>query len=142
MGNNNSVWDRFDDIASENEVEEAAAQALPLEEGTYEMTLEEVKPDENKEGLPRLTGRFRIAATNKAVFYNQNLQIPAYPSMTPMLIGQAVAFVKGLLDTEYKFTGLSALANVVAGIEAGGIYSIKVTKNKKGYNELEILEKL
>lgn len=127
-----NLWERFDDIATPDEIEEARVQATPLEAGNYTMILQEIKPDESKEaGLPMLKGVFRLEENNRAVYYNQVLQNLNYPNLTARNIAAAVEFVGGLLGEEITYTGLSALADDVERIEIGTKVIMEVSYAKK-----------
>jgi len=126
----NNMWERFNDIANTDEIAEARAQFVPIEAGTYEMKLESIKADENKDGLPMIKGRF-ITDTNKIVFYNQMLQNINYPEMTPRNIASAIEFIGGLIGEEITFTTLGEFGDIVNGVKLGGMHTIKVTFGKK-----------
>lgn len=141
-----SVWERFDDIASVDEVVDAKNKFTPIEAGEYEVALEELKPDENKDGLPMLKGKFRILDSNRFVFYNQNLQNLNYPDMTASMIADAVNFVGNLMDEEIEYKGLTDLAQKVESITLGEVYKIKVFYGTKDlemkFPKIKVLEKL
>lgn len=125
-----NMWERFNDIANTEEIAEAKAQLAPIEIGTYEMKLEELKADANKDGLPMIKGRLRTD-TNKVVFYNQQLQNINYPDMTAKNIASAIDFVSGLLGEDIEFTNLGNLANVIQSVPMGGMHTIKVSFSNK-----------
>lgn len=125
------VWDRFDAIASADEVENAKTQFAPLDAGDYEMVLEEIEPTESANGLPMLKGKFRTVEGGKVVFYNQMLQNLNAPNMTAVNIAEAVTFVSGLLGEDIKFEGLAKFAEVVSGITVGETYTVNVSYGKK-----------
>lgn len=141
-----NVWDRFEGIASTEEVNEAKKKFTPIDAGVYDMALEEITPAESKEGLPMVKGKFRTVEGNKVVFYNQMLQNLNYPNMTSANIAEAVSFVSGLLGEEIEFTGLGALAKTIETIPTGGIYSIKVSYGQKDiemkYPRLKVMGKV
>lgn len=110
-----SIWERFNDIASAEEVLEAKTQFEPLDAGTYKMTLQEIKPDENKDGLPMIKGKLKTEE-GKTVFYNQMLQNISNPRMTAVNISEAVKFIEGLSGEEYAFENLGALATKIEEI--------------------------
>ena len=138
-----SVWERFDEIAKPEDVEEVKASFKPVDEGTYTMRLEQLEPSESRSGLPMLKGRFRMAHNNRIVFYNQLLQNVNNPEFNKYNIGQAVAFLEGLIGDDIDYTGLSDLAEIVEKIPMGGEYKVKVTYGKKDFDrkfpQLEIL---
>lgn len=143
-----NLWDRFDGIASADEVSEAKANIgsyEPIEAGDYIVTLEELVPAESKDGLPMLKGKFRTEESNRVIFYNQMLQNLNYPNMTAVNIAEAVNFVGAILEEEIEFKGLSALAELVGTIPMGGSYIIKVSYAKKDtdmkYPKIKVLGK-
>jgi hypothetical protein len=111
------IWERFNDIATPEEVLDAKAQFAPLEEGVYKMTLLEFKPDSNKDGLPMLKGKFRTEE-NKIVFYNQMLANLSNPKMTAVNISEAVKFFEGMFGEEIAFESVQQLADLA--FRAGG----------------------
>lgn len=121
-----NVWERFNDIADTKEVAEERAKYAPLESGTYKMKLEEIKADEDQNGLPVIKIRFRTT-TNKVVFYNLRLQNLNYPEMTAGNIAKAVEFVSSIVGEEIGFTTLSAFADLIDRIPVGGMYNVKVS---------------
>lgn len=130
-----NIWERFESIATPDEVVEAKTQFAPIETGSYKMTLEEIAPAESKDGLPMVKGKFRIADSNRVVFYNQNLQNLNYPNMTAVNIAEAVTFISGIVNEEVEFTGLSAFADLISGIQVGGMYNVEVNYGKNDYDK-------
>lgn len=126
----NGIWERFNDIASTDEVADAQAQFVPIEVGTYSMKLEELKADETKDGLPTIKGRFRTD-TNKIVYYNQTLQNLNYPDMTATNIARAVDFISVLLNQTVKFKNLGDFADIIDSVPVGGFHTVEVTFGKK-----------
>lgn len=134
-----NVWERFESIATVDEVESAKSKFTPIDPGNYEAVLEELVPGESKDGLPMLKGRFGMVADNRKVFYNQMLQNLNYPDMTAVNIADAVAFISRLVGEDIEFAGLGKLADMVTDIgnptsEAtviGNTYNIKVSYGKK-----------
>lgn len=126
-----SIWDRFDDIASTQEVQDATAKYSPVEAGDYEAVLEEIRPDLSKNGLPMLKGKFRIVNGGRVVFYNQMLQNLNYPNMTASNIAEAKEFVAQLADEEFEFAGLADLEDRVAKLPIGEKYTIRISYGKK-----------
>lgn len=121
-----SLWERFEGIASAEEVAEAKNTFEPIKAGDYTVTLEELAPAESKDGLPMLKGKFRTEE-NRIIFFNQNIQNLNYPNMTAVNIAEAVAFIGSIMGKEITFTGLSALAKLVETIKLGGKYIVKVS---------------
>ena len=130
-----SVWERFDNIAKPEDVEEVKASFKPLDVGTYVMRLEQLEPSESRSGLPMLKGRFRVTHNNRVVFYNQVLQNINNPEFSKYNIGQAVAFFVVFIGDDIDYTGLSNLADIVSKIPMGGEYNVKVTYGKKDYEQ-------
>ncbi len=126
-----SIWDRFDDIASAEEVETAKKKFEPIEIGRYQTILEELKPDENRDGLPMLKGKFKCVDGGRVIFYNQNLQNLNYPNLTASNIADATVFVGALLGEEIAFKGLADLAKRVEEVEIGKEFTIEVSYGKK-----------
>jgi len=132
MGN---IWERFDGMVKPEEVAEAKAQFGTLDAGDYTMKLESLEPAENKDGLPMLKGSFRIPATNKLAFYNQNLQNMNFPQMTAVNIAEAVNFVGDLMGEEIEFTTLSDLADKASSIPLGSEYQMRISYNAKDVDQ-------
>lgn len=125
-----SIWERFDNIASADEVAEEINKFKPIEAGTYNMTLEKLEAGESKAGLPMVKGQFRTME-NKAVFYNQMLQNMNYPEMTASNIAKAVDFVGKLLGEEIVYSTMGNFAKEIERVQTGEIYSVRVTYGKK-----------
>lgn len=140
------VWDRFDTIAKPEEVEEAKAQMINPDAGDYLALLEEIKPDENKDGLPMVKSRWRLVEGNKVVFFNQNLQNLNYPNMTAVNIANAVAYVSTILGEEVVYQGMSKFAAKIGEIAAGQMYKINVSYGKKdldcAFPKIKVIEKV
>ena len=139
-----NLWSRFDSIVTPDEVVEAKSQFSSIEEGVYKVTLEELAPAENKDGLPMLKGKFRMVEGNRIIFYNQNLQNLSYPQMTAVNIAEAVTFISDLTGEEYEFDGLARFADFITTIPLGEIYHIQVTYGAKDldkkFPKLKIVE--
>lgn len=140
-----SNWDRFDTIATPEEVNEAKSKYAPLEAGFYIAKLEELLPAESQNGLPMLKGKFRTLE-NRVIFYNQNLQNISNPNMTAVNVAEAVEFVGKLLGEEVVFTGLSKFEETVKSVTLGEQYKISVSYGKKDeemkYPKLKIITKM
>ena len=141
MGN---LWERFENIATPEEVESAKAEFTPMAEGMYKVRLEEIEAGEIKSGLPMLKGKFRVIESNRVIFYNQVLQNLSYPFITAKNIASATIFINGLTHEELEFTGIGALAERVAGITMGGEYDIQLTYEEKDvdkkFPKIEIIQ--
>lgn len=139
-----NLWERFDSIATPDEVNDAKAQFAPIEEGVYRAILEEIQPAESKNGLPMLKGKFKMVDGGRFLFYNQNLQNMQYPNLTAVNIAEAIVFISALMGEEVEFTGLRDLGDTVLSIPTGEEYSVKVTYGKKDtdrkFPKLEIIE--
>lgn len=129
-----NIWARFDDIAKPEEVMEIKSSFTPIEEGEYDVVLEELAPSESRNGLPMLKGKFRIKENNRILFYNQLLQNMNSEWATAKNIAEAVDFVSGLLGEEIEFTGLIALAELIETIPLGLECRVEVSY---GANDLE-----
>lgn len=132
-----SVWERFNNIASSEEVKEAMEKKkefAPLEAGEYECVLEEMTPALNKTGLPMLKGKFRTKE-NRVIFYNQMLQNLNYPEMTAVNIADAIDFVGGLTGEELSIEelgGISGFENYISEkVIFGSVYKVRVSYGKK-----------
>lgn len=141
-----TVWDRFDSIASAEDVIEATSSFTPIEAGEYAATLDKIQATESKSsGLPMLATCFRLD-NNRVVYFNQMLQNLNYPSMTAVNIAEAVKLIQGVTGTEFEFTGLADLASIVEATAIGGRFKIKISYGAKDLNQsfpkLAILEKL
>ena len=101
MGN---LWERFENIATTEEVESAKAEFTPMAEGRYKVRLEEIEAGESKSGLPMLKGKFRVIESNRVIFYNQVLQNLSYPFITAKNIASATIFINGLTHEALEFT--------------------------------------
>lgn len=130
-----NLWERFDDIASVDDVLETKSQFTPVEEGVYKVILEELTPAESQKGLPMLKGKFRIVENNRLVFYNQMLQNLNYPNMTAVNVAEAVSFISGILGEDIEFTGLGALAELVNSIPTGSEHWVQVSYGVKDYEK-------
>lgn len=128
MGN---LWERFNNIASADEVLEAKSKFAPLTAGTYKVKLEKLKADQNKDGLPMIKGQFRTVEGNRVIFYNQQLQNLNYPDMTAVNIGKAVAFLSALTGEDIEFTNLGALADKIATIPKETFHTVAVSYKEK-----------
>lgn len=138
----NNVWERFDDIAKVEDIQEAKSQFVPIGEGIYQTTLEEIKADVNKNGLPMLKARFRDKASNKVIFYNLNLQVVGHQWITDKNIAEAILFIEGLIGDEYEYTGLSDMAEYLGTIPVGGEYYVKIVAGKNpDFPEISLIDK-
>lgn len=129
-----SLWERFENIASAEEVNTAKAQFTPLPSGEYEVILESIEPSESKDGLPMLKGKFRVIENNRVVFYNQMLQNLNYPNMTAVNIAEAVSFIGAIKGEELEFTGLGALAREVELLPTGTQHKIALSYGKNDHD--------
>ena len=125
-----SIWERFDDIASPEDVLEAKVKYDPIKAGKYDVVLEELETTENQNGDPMIKGRFR-AKNNKLVFYNQNLIATGYDKLTAQNIATAWAFIEGLMGEELKYTKLSDFVTVVPRVPIGSEHRIEVSYKAK-----------
>lgn len=126
-----SIWDRFDDIASTEEVQEAQSRYTPIEEGDYEAVLKEIAPAESSKGTPMVKGKFQIVDGGRYLFYNKVLANLNYPDMTAGNIADAVEFASQLKGEPIEFTGLSQFAEELNSLEVGDTYRIRVRYGEK-----------
>ena len=125
-----SLWERFEGIATADEVATAKSQFTPLEAGDYDAVLESIEPSESKDGLPMIKGKFRTIEGNRIIFYNQMLQNLNYPNMTAVNIAEAVTFLSALKGEDIEFTGLGQLANEISNLPTGETYKLTVSYGK------------
>lgn len=125
-----SIWERFDDIASPEDVLEAKAKHDPVKAGAYDVVLEELETTENQNGDPMIKGRFRTK-DNKLVFYNQNLIATGYDKLTAQNIATAWAFIEKLMGEELPYTKLSDFLIVVPKVPLGSEHRIEVSYKAK-----------
>lgn len=126
-----NVWERFANIASASEVQEAKSQFTPISAGDYTAILESLEPSQSQNGLPMLKGKFKIVESGRYAFYNQVLQNINNPQMTPVNIADAVEFVSGLTGTDVEFTNLADFANTVANVKLNQKYKIRISYGTK-----------
>lgn len=143
-----NLWERFEGIASPDEVAEAKAKNNfePVEAGEYKVTLEVLTPAENKDGLPMLKGQFRIIDNNRCIFYNQMLKNINYPDMTAINIADAITFLSAITGEELVYESMSKLEEIINGVQIGESYNIKVSYSKKDkedmkYPKIKVLSK-
>ena len=138
-----SIWDRFEGIVKAEEVVEAKAQALPLEEGTYEMTLVSIEAGETQSGLPAMKAQFKMG-TGKIVYFTQVLQNLNYPNLTSVNIAKACEMIEGLTGEEYSFSTMGDMADTISSIPLDVNYIVEVTYDAKDivkkYPKLKVLE--
>ena len=126
-----NLWERFNTIATPDEVNNAKSEFTPLDEGTYRCLLEEIQPSESQSGLPMLKGKFRMIEGNRIIFYNQLLQNISNPKMTAINIAEAVKFISDLTGQEYEFTNLGDMADFVSSIPSGTEHMVTVKYGAK-----------
>lgn len=140
-----SVWERFDGIANAEEVNTAKNSFDPIPVGTYEATLELLEAGETKDGLPKLSGRFRLD-TGRIAFYNQNLQNLNNPNMTAVNIAEAVKFLGALKGEEIEYVNLGKLESDMHEIPLGGKYKMSISYGAKDvdmkYPRFKVLSKV
>lgn len=124
------VWERFEGIASAEEVLASAYSRKPLKEGTYRMILKKIGFGESKNGLPMLKGEFRLVDGGRIVYYNQNLQNPNYPDMSADNIGRAMLFISGLSGKSLEEV-IADVDDVLGELETETEHEIKVSYGKK-----------
>jgi len=133
MGN---LWERFDNIANTDEIQEAKAQLKPLPAGTYEMKLVSIKASESaKSKLPMMKVECELVDGGRRVYYNQVLQNLNYEWITTKNIATILAFIEGITGEEVLYKGLGNLADLVAKIETDEVFDIRVSYGKKDIEE-------
>ena len=128
-----NIWDRFDSIASPEEVIAAKDRFTPIPAGNYEAVLEKLEATTSKSGFPMLASKFRTLE-NRVIFGNKMLQSVSKPEYTAGLVADANKFVGDLLGTELEFAGLSKLCSDIESVPMGGTYTVNVSYGK---NDLE-----
>ena len=140
-----NIWDRYESIATADEVSAVKSKYSPIDAGDYEVILESIKPTENKDGLPMIKGEFRILEGGRRLFYNQNLQNLSNPDLTANNIYDATVFIGGLLGEEVTFTTMPDFAEKIESIPTGTTYTLNVSYGKKDldrkYAKLKVVAK-
>ena len=111
-----SLWERFNNIATVDEVEVAKAVYTPVEAGKYYAILNKIEAGESSSGLPMLKASFKLES-GRLVFVNQVLQNPNYPDMTAGNIARALDFVEKIIGEDIKFTSLGDFAELIENIK-------------------------
>lgn len=125
-----SMWERFDNIATPDEVNEAKNSFKPVEAGKYHAVLEEIEAGESKEShLPMMKLKFRLD-NNRLVFVNQILQ-STDPSKNGWMIGQAVAIYEGIIEDDYEYKGLVQFAKDLKATPVGTEHIITISYGNK-----------
>ena len=136
-----SIWERFNNIASSDEVNNAKNEFTPLAEGKYVVTLEEVKPAETQSGFPKIEFKFRTLE-NRIIFFNQLLQT-TNPDMTAKNIANAVVILGKLANEEIHFTNMSDLESKIYGIPLNvNQYDIELSyrySGDKAYPQVKVI---
>lgn len=122
-----NIWDRFDSIATPDEVKAEESKFTPVDAGTYEARLGKITPAETRDGLPMLKGEFVRTDNGKRIFYNQPLQNISKPEVTARNIAMACSFLARLTGETVTYTGMSDLANFINTIETGGLYVLDIS---------------
>jgi len=143
-----NLWERFDDIAKPEEVEEAKNEFTPVEEGTYNCIVEEIQASETKDNLPMVKGKFRMVENNRIIFYNQPLQNLNYPEMTARNIAGVVTLIGGIMGKDLDYATdvktLGGLAELISTIEIGTPVTLKVFYGKKDlehkFTQIKVVE--
>lgn len=126
-----NIWDRYESIASVEEVSASKAKYAPIEAGDYEVVLESIKPAENKNGLPMIKGMFVMLEGGRKIPYNQNLQNVSNPAYTADNIYDATVFIGCLLGEEVVYAGMVDFAAKIESIPTGTNYTLNVSYGKK-----------
>lgn len=140
-----SMWERFDNLATAEEVVSAKNEFTPIAEGEYEVILEELKPDETQSGIPKISGKFRTM-TNRVIFYNQLLQNVNNPQFTAKNIAQAVDTLSVMLGEDITFVSMSQLESKIYEVQTGTKFKIEVSYGKNDFDKkfpnVKVIEKL
>ena len=139
-------WERFDNIVKPEVIMEAKAQFDPIEPGVYKMIVESMEAGESKtSGAPMLKGRFRLAESNRVLFYNQVLQVVGQDWLTERNIVEVVVLLEGMIGEEIEFEGLGQLGSIAENIPVGSEHYIEVSygdkDHEKSFPELKVAEK-
>lgn len=126
----NNIWERFESLATPEQVTTAVASFKPAEPGSYRAQLIKIEPGESKNGLPKLSATFQSDG-GKMIYYNQTLQSINNPNMNAVNIGKAVEFVSAIKGEEYIYTGMAQFASDIATIDTGLWYDIDVSYGEK-----------
>lgn len=141
-----NVWERFEGIASVDEVNEAKEAFSNPSPGTYEVVLDKIEASLTQEGLPMLKGQFSLLEGGRKIFYNHKLQNINYPQYTASLIEEARKFVEKLIGEDVEYEGVTKLAELVETIICGEKYVIKVSYGKKDiemkYPKVSVVKKI
>lgn len=120
-----NIWERFDSIASSEEVKDATVKAKesehnfkPLEAGKYNVTLESIEAGETQQGTPMMKTKLRTIEGNRVIFFNSFLQSVSNPEWTASNIANAMLFVTGVRQDDSEFTTLGAFATLLDGMTA------------------------
>lgn len=142
-----SVWEKFEDIASAEEVVEQVLINKPVPVGDYNVLLKKLAPSESRGGLPMIKGEFQMVDGGRKIFYNQLLMNTSIPELTAKNIAQAVEFLSGLVGEEIEFTSMADLESLIYEIELDAEYVVNVSFNEKRDSEhkfpiLTVVEKV
>jgi hypothetical protein len=130
-----NIWERFEGIATAEEVLQAAYSNKPLKEGTYQMILKSIELGESRENaLPMLKGEFVMVDGGRKVYYNQVLQNLNYPQFTPQNIANAVNFLSGLTGLPIEAI-IKDFDNTVDNVEREAEHTVKVSYGKNDANK-------
>lgn len=121
-----NVWERFEGIASVEEVKGMKNAYAPIPSGVYECVLNKLEPSENKNGLPMMKGMFTIIEGGRRIFVNQNLQ-SVDPKYTPANIERARAMLATITGEDFDFAGLTDLAERILRAPIGEKFMVKVS---------------
>lgn len=130
-----NIWERFENIATPDEVAAVEVEFTPIEAGDYECVLNELKPAESKQGLPMIKGKFTCVKDGKFIFYNQMLQNLNNPDYTARNIKSATWFVGKLLDEKIEYTGMTDFAQTISSVPTGGSYIVNVSYGEKDFDK-------
>lgn len=150
-------WDKFDKQVDLEELKEDVKEVeengggdfKEVPEGEYEVAVEKMEMIESKKGDPMLSIWFKILEGDyegQLIFYNGVMQ-PQNDNAFGFQTHRNNQMLRALWDCDYddvKFTGFADYADLVLDIheeiDGNFEYVLKKTVDKKGYDQLEIVE--
>ena len=108
-----SMWERFEGIATPEEVKNAQVDFKPLPAGKYPLILKTMEASESKDGLPMFKASFERVDNGNLVYYNQILQNINYPNITAKNIKRVVILVNGMTEKSYEYSGMGSFEEYI-----------------------------
>lgn len=157
MGEKKFDWDKFDKQVDLEELQEDVKEVeengfgdfKEVPEGEYEVAIEKMEMVESKKGDPMLTIWFTILEGDyegQKIFYNGVMQ-PQNDNAWGFQVHRNNEMLRALWDCEYddvKFTSFADYAELILDIhediDEQFEYLLKKSVDKKGYDQLEIVE--